>query len=576
MLLSTLRQPELESHAINNHKTRPAPIKVVYSNPSDPTSTRTYTGYAIEAVLAEQPVIVDLSILSSSLFRTQLNLTFFGPEDFCVRLELPRPHKLDIQVQETASGAKSLTMRSVRTELTEYSSVSSPLNARLILSSLRPKQYGTSVFLLLPSAQTQPDLPPIVSYMRDYWFTLRGALRYLLLALTVLLLVFIAAAHIPNLFHLEELYSYMSNMAAQVFALLVPTFVKPRVALNLLRTIALFEFRLPRVGWLLLSASVLIPAAPSALIVYCIAMRIDYQSTLRAYLQKQQMEDLIQAIEQYPWRVDVRYIIERVSFEKRLDHKKKFRAYISEIVDQPSYEKAMTRVQSLECDYCTQQSTRGLISPLVWYASILPEAEENIESVRTKEAISVLTNSNHIQANLQRLAFETYLIEDEEMRSGVIEQLSAELDKQDVSMSTSEVAQIAADHLAGLMLEQECSAENTTRILTQFERIVKARMSAKEDELRWLRPPHKIGLFQIYKYLNGDLTGEPEWATQLRGRCNGTFFSRLKTEVYEPQKMQGFYSEEHWHFGTLGPVGSDPRGWRGFVLETLLNEDWRY
>ena len=347
-----------------------------------------------------------------------------------------------------------------------------------------------------------------------------------------------------------------------------------------MRFASILFYRWKKSGWTALVALIAPIYIFAALIVHCIYEQNVHQSTVAAYIRTTDPDYLLRALVRYPSRIDMRYVYERITADLRDQGTVKLNSYVSTITSHPLFKVAIDKAKNEACSLCGTKDARELIHPLVWIASILPEAEAHEEVNLTKRAYSLLADRPELDAKLQSIILQFYFVESAQ-RFQLISDLKRLLSQTQIRLAESEVAQVATDHLAVELLidlarNKTCAHAEFDPVLALFEQIINARTSISGNSLQWLRPPDKMQLYQLFMAVSGEQDTEAKTIEAYREICDGTFYSRFKERLYDRKKEEGYYRASDWRKGTsLGPT-EDGRPWKEYVLHTLAKENWRY
>jgi hypothetical protein len=262
----------------------------------------------------------------------------------------------------------------------------------------------------------------------------------------------------------------------------------------------------------------IVTCAQAARVVHCLVVRYRYTQLIATGLSEspdRAMDAARRAFILVPWRREAQILIDAYGYRLRTDASMDaLRDFVSGFVNddgvKPAIESAL-RKNGLPLALEGAPPQRWLSDPVVWYASLLPEAEEGIDNDLLQKAIEELNYRNppgsFPQAYLLRTSLGLQLhIEDKDkrrqLRKDLITFLSAD---KDARLTTSHEYQVASDMIAVSFLH-DCMQEDAN---DWFARELKARQRTSYDGYPlWNRPPQKLVLYHMFvSYSNIDESG---------------------------------------------------------------------
>ncbi len=259
----------------------------------------------------------------------------------------------------------------------------------------------------------------------------------------------------------------------------------------------------------------LVTSVQAAEVVYCLVVRYRYTQLIASGLNDspdRAMDAVRQAFILVPWRKEAQILLEAHAYRLRTDASMSaLRHFIKGFVDYNGVNRAVQstlRKSGLPLPLEGVAPQRWLSDPVVWYASLLPEAEGENEDGLLKSAVAELAYRDppdvFPQAYLLRTSLSLQLqIEDEEARHRLRRDLIEFLNKdEDARLTTLHEFQVACDMIAVSFLH-DCKHEDAN---DWFARELQAReRTSYEGYPVWHRPPHKLILFHVFvSYSNID------------------------------------------------------------------------
>lgn len=294
-------------------------------------------------------------------------------------------------------------------------------------------------------------------------------------------------------------------------------------------------------------------------------------------------EAIKQAFISNPWRKEAQILFERRAFDLRKPHDMvPFRRHVKTFVTDQLVKQAAENAPSYQrLPYYLIKDARTLSDPVLWYASLLLEAETGDRQSLLKEALNFLALRNAPEARVQRLYTRMSLIflQLGEARKGADQKRIDELTQQkedvegelhklltgylsDKAVTYSFAFQNACDALAVSYLNR-C---NCHQALYWFEQELRTRatQASFNSERLWHRPPEKLYLYYVLCptcTTYGSPQG-PENAKNIRKnfddlcKCRSTNLDATdKSESDLAQKLlsqfNGYNQQDNWLKGTV-------------------------
>lgn len=346
-------------------------------------------------------------------------------------------------------------------------------------------------------------------------------------------------------------------------------------------------------------------------IVHSLSVHYRYTRLIETAIQKTSDEDLRRAFVLQPWRKEAQVLFEsRASVAAKTGN---FRDYVKGFVDDQDIAAAVERERIRESPPLTiNTDVAGAYNdPVVWYASLLPQAEEESDSCRKEKAISILSSREQpgdvrakllksvIHLNLVRLSkqdFEEDKDSDElrQFLSGHSEPWIAKTHEYQLAWDT--VGQNALSRcIRATEAQQQPGLDEAKRLqlakdmelqlqhaIESFRQVLEARIATKEQlsggEPLWVRPPGHLLLRWIFKYSGSE--GKDKDAKQIKenegldwGKCD-KFEDTFKKQVFEDPRYAQFgkTGESGWLQGTVLEEGKAV----SYIRDTLLSAGWRF
>jgi hypothetical protein len=319
-------------------------------------------------------------------------------------------------------------------------------------------------------------------------------------------------------------------------------------------------------------------------IVECYSIHHDYTRLIRRGLQRdpRAMEDgILPALVLSPWRKEAQILFEQYAYGHRVRHDmNEFREVIWKFAQCEELKTAVT-IAPLPDHLPVSLSgpSEVLNDPVVWYTSIIVEAEGVHESKMLETAVSILERRKTGEAEIQLANFDLELNSEQDAEDAVVKQKADQLanvlkESSDKYVGTH-VFQAGCDTLAGYYL----SCCDKDKAAYWYERELDARRGNRDDKIRWHRPPGKLMLYHMFALRGGSWRYSQaeaiNWARCLlnnkecedsQGDCD---FRREFANIIK--KYEDFTKPEEWEKGAI-PPDKDLSPY----FEEMLGTGWRY
>jgi hypothetical protein len=324
-------------------------------------------------------------------------------------------------------------------------------------------------------------------------------------------------------------------------------------------------------------------------VVYCSYIRYRYTALVNETLEKRSEDSLRRAFIQQPWRKEAQIIFEVYGAAVAANSTDNFRKFINRFISNPEVNQTIANEMNRKAlPYClNKDNVTALSDPVVWYASILPEAEEETDTKQKKEAIRILASRNgpsDIEAKLLKKILEIAISTDQAQ----IETFAAELNKlltenNNYSSEALHTYQVGWDTLAQLAIAKCIAAKkaNNSEVAQKavdeaiffFKRVmsIRAQLSNKNKSL-WHRPPSKLALYQIFHYYSPTI--KPEAAKAIDDaifKPCPEFKEAFEKNFKDKEEYHEYFSESIWLRGT---VLNDE--YITYIKDILMKNGWRY
>ncbi len=292
-----------------------------------------------------------------------------------------------------------------------------------------------------------------------------------------------------------------------------------------------------------------------------------------------QDEEIRRAFVLLPWRREAQYLFERRAWGLREDMNG-FRHYIRSFVSEADVRQAATSASSYSDlpFYLDKSSDSAFSDPVVWYSSILPEADDEGQDAMKQMALSVLstrTGDSDAEAKIMRTCLRLAIVQRDEEKSkesalelgGLLSQFTNY-----ERVATTQTYQVACDLLACYYVAH-CQSDAASEWFRK-ELETRDRQRTVGDLPLWHRPPEKLMLYHMFlAEVNATDTNEVRAIRLLRyrgesGECE-PYESKFEEAIFN--KNPGFHDKEAWLKGTV----LDGR-LNAVIQNTLLDRGWRY
>jgi hypothetical protein len=316
-------------------------------------------------------------------------------------------------------------------------------------------------------------------------------------------------------------------------------------------------------------------------IISGMVIRNYYTSLLnRAVEGSNQDENIRRAFVLVPWRKEAQILFERRAWSLRdpADENQAFKKYVRAFVYSQDVRSAVAAIQRDKGYpfFLRAENSSALNDPVLWYASLLPEAELPGETKAKTEAIHYLSAADEKKnpdAKIQEVSLSM------ELRQGDVdktEYLISMAKLRDLlesytsykSVTASFPYQVGCDILAQHYITNNDAAEANK----WFRRVIEARKRQRTltSDPIWHRPPEKLMLY--YMFVNDvPLAGTEETlkrARKLRDYC-APFKDGFEKEFLKP--YEDYKKPETWRVNTA----LDDKVIT-YLKDILLNKGWKY
>ncbi|MFN0124344.1 MAG: toll/interleukin-1 receptor domain-containing protein [Blastocatellia bacterium] len=445
-----------------------------------------------------------------------------------------------------------------------------------------------------------PDPPVPMSFRLALWGSA--------LALSVLL-----AAHIPAFAGKTRLYAMGVALAAWLVVSLGPAPQwrrRARAAVRRLHAqVTPYRHLVNAALWLTLITAV----CALGLIVWIIAARLQYARMITRALELETATDKTAIAERddlirrsfilLPQRREAQILLERNIWRLRnTEHADPFRQYVRGFVFHPeivrTIDTAVAGPGLLSRLVFARQGNATRDNPVVWYASLLPEAEDDSRTdagieIQTR-AIALLAGQPGAEAELYRaisqLRLDQFIFNKHKDDVGQAAQLWNAVMQDLVHLRNLVDRPEAYAEMAGLQVWQSaCDAfarkalrtcqpanmqEAAAEAVRWYRRLLEARKQSVQAgaELLWQRPPDKLTLYHLFRTRGGeDLSGNDKATEDIRlllGKC--PLFSVLFREKILAGEGR-LREREAWFRGSVLDAGIPAH-----IQNEMLNKGWRY
>ncbi|HKR58158.1 MAG TPA: hypothetical protein VJS64_00390 [Pyrinomonadaceae bacterium] len=363
-------------------------------------------------------------------------------------------------------------------------------------------------------------------------------------------------------------------------------------------------------------------SAGTAAVVYCLRIHQNYSNLIFKAMAMNDGPDrdetITRAFVLSPWRKEAQSLFERRAWTFRNNDMTAFREHIRKFVSRPDVKQAVLQASSFDelPLYFDTNSNSAFGDPVVWYASLLPEADEDKEYSFTQMAVAILSKNKtdddaeaKILLTVLRLGFaqrekrkknasEEERVQKERLEGEIVNELRGLLTQYNTfkDAGATQTYQVGCDMLACYYIVH-CQPKDASQ---WFDRELKARdhqQTATSLPL-WQRPPEKLRLyhmFHMHKKASGtnveaadadlDSEGIAEKCREAKtndeiarclldwddhGKCESPYKKEFEVTIF-PSHDKKYQDEAAWLKGTVLEPGKLET-----LINTLLIRGWRY
>lgn len=466
-------------------------------------------------------------------------------------------------------------------DLTKWTEVSETSSVRMRISYRR--EHGATTIL------NDSDQPPYSPRVIQEW-NAPAALQstsFLILAWACILACgILGVAYVRPLGDTFRVYATLTVVGGWAVSVLgIPDFAKIPLRAMIRRAYA--RTRPKRLAAIVaLTILFLIAGSGASVVVYSLVTRYRYDQLVSNLVRMESTQDPLairSAFVLLPWRTEAQILFERHAYKLRTQASiVALRKYVETFVRDAGVKVAVDRARmntEMSLSLQTSPDARWFNDPVVWYASLLPEAEDDDQTTFLEEAIRLLQDRGppnaFPQAYLLRMSFELQLKKDDsnEVRKARNELIGFLKTDEDATYITSHEYQIASDALAASYI-RECEA---TTAAHWFRNELEARRRSASNEGYALvhRPPQKLLLYHMFVSYSGVEESDSEVANRILDFTDGSSKCKPFRETFTKEFLQ---RPEYAEYKNRAP-------WMehtilGTNLETLVRESlqlgWRY
>ena len=300
----------------------------------------------------------------------------------------------------------------------------------------------------------------------------------------------------------------------------------------------------------------------------------------RAVEGSNQDEYIRRAFVLVPWRKEAQILFERCAWSRRdpADNNSAFRKYVRDFVNNKEVRSAVEAVQRDKSYpfFVRAENSSAFNDPVLWYASLLPEAEVPGETTTRTQAISYLSAPDqqmNPEAKIQHASLSMELLQSQKDKQTEYKESMEKLHHLLLNSNSNNVTasfpyQIGCDTLASYYLQNS----NATEANKWFRKVIQARKRQRTltSDPIWHRPPEKLMLYYMF-VSDVPLTGTEEVlkrAKDLRDFCV-EFKDGFEKEFLKP--YEEYKKPETWRANTA----LDDKV-IAYLQGTLLNKGWKY
>jgi len=328
----------------------------------------------------------------------------------------------------------------------------------------------------------------------------------------------------------------------------------------------------------------------TATVIYCFLIRQRYSDLINKAIAMKEGPDRDEVIRRafvlVPWRKEAQSLFELRAWQLRRDDMIGFRKNIREFVTQTDVKRAVLSAPSYNNlpFYFDKNADSAFSDPVVWYASLLPEADEDKQHAFAEMAVSILSGKD-ANSDAEAKILRTYLrlsfaqreknLASERERVGELLNLLNQYDNFK-NVAATQTYQMGCDILACYYIVS-CQPKDASKWFGKELDARRRQQQTASDLPLWQRPPEKLRLYHMFLLVlsNMEATGENtkiakdllQWDTY--GECESSYEKEFKETIFN--RNPPFQNNEAWLKGTVLEQGK-----LNTLINTLLNRGWRY
>jgi len=357
----------------------------------------------------------------------------------------------------------------------------------------------------------------------------------------------------------------------------------------------------------------------TATVIYCLRIRQNYSNLIsKAMAMKDgsaRDEIVISAFVLLPWRKEAQSLFESRASTFRNDEMELFREHVRNFVTRSDVKQAVENASSYDDlpVYFDKNSDSAFSDPVVWYAGLLPEADEDGQHSFTQMAVSILAK-RQADSDAEAKIFRTYLrlgfaqrekatsenerTQKERSERVIVNELSDLLNQYTSykNVAATQTYQMGCDRLACYYIVH-CQPKDASEWFGK-ELEARDRQQTASNMPLWQRPPEKLRLYHMFlaqKKVSETNVDEAEGlmdsegiAEKCRkaktndeiarclldwddnGKCESPYKKEFEVTIF-PSHDKKYQDKAAWLKGTILESGKLET-----LVNTLLDKGWRY
>lgn len=511
----------------------------------------------------------------------------FSPANIQIPLSVSAPASVRVRVNDQLAAALELgTLKdTVVLHVLEVNVTKETEPRKFSRLGLRVSFGGHTGSTTLLLGDDKGERKPCVRQEWSWRYALQSLAFFALACANILGLAILLLVHIRALGDTLRLYAVVTMVGAWCCGVLGISDLAKIPFWSILRKLysRTRPYRTVSLGALVLLS--LLVGSGTGIVFCCLRIRQHYSDLISRAMAMDQgpAQDAVirQAFVLQPWRREAQMLFERRAWFLRRDDTKGFRQHVRQFVSEADVKQAIAS-SSTRRDlpfYFDKDADSAFNDPILWYASLLPEADEGQQHAFEQMAVDILDARNATD-DAEAKILRTYLLigiairtNNEAAESEHVAELQGLLSQYGSyqKVSATQTYQMGCDRLGSYNV-MNCRPEEASK---WFGRELDARSKEQlaSDLPLWQRPPEKLVLYHMFLHeINSPGSNEQNATTLLQGNfgCEHPYEKDFEAAVFA--RYPAYQKLPEWFKGTvlLDRSSFDP------IINRLLNRGWRY